>query len=223
MLSSPDDADDDEWSEEKIGPFKFTIKVAEEDFNAEKKTLFATMVWSGARAVSNFLLSKEMQQKIQNQTVVELGSGVGLPSLTVSRLCASRVVATDYPAPAVIANLLANVEKNIITTRTVDNALTIEGDNIADISAPVHVQPYKWGDDVTPVLAINGNQPFDVAIASECLWKEDTHMILIDSLDRLLRIEGIAIIGFSHHHPGSTLQHILISCNTLITYTHTVF
>ena len=217
----PPDAED-EWSEETIGPFKFTIKVAEDDFNAEKKTLFATMIWSGARAVSNFLVSKEMQQKIQNQTIIELGSGVGLPSLTVSRLSASRVVATDYPAPAVIANLLANVEKNNFSTGSEDhvftkstatatskvmmtNATIIEGATIADFSAPIHVQPYKWGDDVTPVLAINGNQPFDVAIASECLWKDDTHIILIESLDRLLKIGGIAIIGFSHHHPGRSL------------------
>ena len=214
LFSSPDD--EGEWTEEKIGSFKFTIKVAEEDFNAEKKTLFATMVWSGARAVSNFLLSEKMLEKIKNQTIIELGSGAGLPSLTVSRLCPSRVVATDYPAPAVIANLLANVERNNITTGTVDpvypksiataTRTTPEGEIVVTgISATVHVQPYKWGDDVTPLLAINDNQPFDVAIASECLWKDDTHMVLIESLDRLLRIGGIAIIGFSHHHPGRTL------------------
>ena len=78
---------------------------------------------------------------------------------------------------------------------------------------------YKWGDEVvnlcgslrsalesneaTAVLHESSTLPqFDVAIAAECLWRHDSHKILLQSLSDSVKPGGHAILSFSHHVPG---------------------
>lgn len=125
---------------------------------------------------------------VAGKSIVELGAGAGLPALMCARLGANTVVVTDYPAPTVIANLIGNVQRNAADTPA--------------LSVAMHVAGFRWGDDPTPVLALNGGAAFDVAVCSECLWKADTHPMLAQSLANLLVHGGVAYVGFSHHHPG---------------------
>ena len=85
LLSFPDakpNEDDNSFSivNEVIGPYEFQIVSAEDDFNSNKKTLFATMIWTGARVLSNYLLTN-VSSEIENKSVIELGAGSGLPSM----------------------------------------------------------------------------------------------------------------------------------------------
>lgn len=57
---------------------------AEDDFNKEKKTLFATHIWNGSTVLANYIID-ELSGDISNASVVELGAGAGLPSMLCAR------------------------------------------------------------------------------------------------------------------------------------------
>ena len=75
--------DETDIIEEMIWPFKFQLTIAEDDFNKDKKTLFATYIWNGARALCNYLLKDNNRIKIENKSIVEFGkfTRLLLPSL----------------------------------------------------------------------------------------------------------------------------------------------
>jgi len=173
----------------------YHVGLAEDDMNASKKTLFATFLWSGARVLSEYL-TLHACELVQGKAVVELGAGGGLPSMVCRRLGASRVVATDFPAPTVLTKLA----QNVLVREERGEAAVIE-----------HV----WGSDVAPLLAAAATttttttttttaagEQFDVALAAECLWRHETHAALARSLYDLLKPQGRAIITFSHHIAG---------------------
>ena len=141
--------------EESIGDFKFSLRLAEDDLNEDKKSLFATYLWNGSKMLSKYLV-ENLNTFMEGKTVIEFGSGAGLPSLVCNKLGASVVCATDYPAESVINVLQENIDRNM----NIEN-----GDMI--------VMPHKWGDDCTELLGINGGQKFDVVLASECLWRHE--------------------------------------------------
>ena len=188
FLNGETEAEEEEeqpWVEEVIGTHTLFLRTALDDFNSDKKTLFATLVWNGARSVARHLF-ENAPHAVAGKSIVELGAGAGLPALMCTRLGATTVVVTDFPAPTVIANLQENVRRNAEPSATVTT----------------HVAGFRWGDDPAPLLALNGGKLFDVAVCSECLWKADTHAVLAQSLADLLAPGGVAYVGFSHHHPG---------------------
>eukprot|EP00596_Hydrurales_sp_CCMP1899_P005765 CAMPEP_0119045834 /NCGR_PEP_ID=MMETSP1177-20130426/42807_1 /TAXON_ID=2985 /ORGANISM="Ochromonas sp, Strain CCMP1899" /LENGTH=218 /DNA_ID=CAMNT_0007018217 /DNA_START=237 /DNA_END=890 /DNA_ORIENTATION=+ len=179
------------YQEEKIGPYSFFLKVAEDDFNAEKKTLFATVVWFGARTLSRYL-TVDKKEKIEGRSVIELGAGAGLCSIACRKIEASVVTVSDYPSPSVILNLRDNIRKNFGND---------EGEN-----SNFFVVEHIWGSDVTSLLSpLNGKQ-YDVVVASECLWKADTHENFAISINNVLKPGGTVYLSFSHHIPGNEAQ-----------------
>lgn len=158
------------------------ISTAENEFNKGKKTLFATYVWSGSIVLSN-LLCDLYRDLIVDKSVVEFGAAAGIPSVVAAKIGAKRVIATDYPSKSVLRNLRKNCERNGVTDR-------------------VRVTEYIWGEDATPVVQLNDGELFDVALATECLWRHESHQSLIDSAKSLLRIGGVLLLTYSHHVPG---------------------
>jgi predicted nicotinamide N-methyase len=75
MIECNDTEEEAIYQEEKIGPYSFWLKVADDDFNTDKKTLFATVIWFGARTLSNYL-AVDKKDRIQGKTVIELGAGM---------------------------------------------------------------------------------------------------------------------------------------------------
>ena len=228
------------YIEEKIGPYTFWLKVAEDDFNAEKKTLFATMVWHGARALSNYL-ADDVPQSIIGKNVLEFGAGAGLPSLVCRRLGSAIITASDYPAPTVISNLFENMIYNEQNKQSLQSDLSSDTDKGVTINdneentndcktqnkesqneesqnkesqneesqnkesqneRDFHVIEHTWGQDVTQLLAPLHGCLYDVVIASECLWKADTHEDFIISINNVLKPGGTLFLSFSHHIPG---------------------
>lgn len=206
------DEGDQIFTEEVIGPYSLWLSIADDDFNANKKTLFATMIWHGARALSNYLAS-EVPNLIKGKSVIEFGSGAGLPSLICSKIGASCVTSSDYPAPSVIQNLRTNALRNVANVCSVkekadDNVTNFtnenspSGDNCRLIERNFHVIEHTWGEDVTPLLQPLQGGLYDIVIASECLWKSDTHENFATSIDNVLKPGGTAHLSFSHHIPG---------------------
>lgn len=197
------------FTEEIVGPHHFWLKIAEDDFNTDKKTLFATMIWQGARALSSHL-AVNAKDKIVGKSVIEFGAGAGLPSFTCYKIGASVITSSDYPAPSVISNLLENVQRNVdvVTVLTYPNMAKLSSGNDPSSSikcSKFSVIEHVWGTDVTSLLLpLNGYQ-YDVVIAAECLWKSDTHESFIASINNVLKPGGTVFLSFSHHIPG--LEH----------------
>ena len=197
---------------EEIGPYKLCLQVAEDDFNSAKKTLFATMIWHGARALSEHLIS-HFSDSILGKSVIEFGAGAGLPSLICRKIGAALVTSSDYPAHSVTRNLIKNAARNILynCTSGVSSSLLVDGiedravqDNLQLSEKKFYVIEHVWGENVTPLLypLNNVSDRYDVVIASECLWKSDTHEDFSDSINNVLKPGGVCFISFSHHIPG---------------------
>lgn len=107
---------------------------------------------------------------VRGLSVLELGSGSALPSLLSALLGASRVVLTDYPAPAVISNLAANAARNAKPELSPSGA-----------AAPVEVEGHAWGELSTP-LAERGRRAFDRVFMCDCLWMPWQHENLLKSV-----------------------------------------
>ena len=108
---------------------------------------------------------------ITDLTVVELGAGVGLPSLLSALLGARRVVITDYPYPAILADVGSNVDPSFSPLGSTA-AVTVEG--------------YAWGDLSTPVA--QGHQAgFDRVFVCDCLWMPWQHANLCESIAWFLK------------------------------------
>jgi EEF1A N-terminal glycine/lysine methyltransferase len=199
------------FTEEVIGPHRLWLSIADDDFNTNKKTLFATMIWNGARALSRYLAS-EVPNLVKGKSVIEFGSGAGLPSLICHKIGAAIVTSTDYPAPSVIQNLRNNALKNIVNVSSMkeipDDTANISNENSAAennhrlIERNFHVIEHTWGEDVTSLLQPLSDSLYDNVIASECLWKSDTHESFAMSIDNVLKPGGTAYLSFSHHIPG---------------------
>lgn len=79
------------------------------------------------------------------RTILEFGSGAGLPSLlssTASKPPRS-VLLTDYPDPSITDNLAANVARNLPA---------------AMAGCQVSWRGFEWGADVAPLLSVEINQ-----------------------------------------------------------------
>jgi len=167
-----------------ISEFSFALNVAEDDFNSNKRCLFATMIWSGARVLADYLSSDSNRAKLVGKSVIEFGAAAGLPSVLCHALGSSVVCASDYPSKAVIDNL----NQNIVNNRR-------SGCNIEAVS---HI----WGESVEQLLRVNNQTRYDFVLAAECLWHHTSHAALLQSIDAVLKPGGTLLVTFSHHVPG---------------------
>eukprot|EP01041_Mallomonas_annulata_P013649 gene13649-28991_t len=179
--------DDLEISLENIKGYTLQISIAEEDWNKERKSLFATYLWSGSRILSEHLVENH-SSNIDLKSILEFGAGVGIPSIICNKIGAAVTCVSDYPAEKVIDNLRQNIQRNC-RNNSADNVV-------------VHVVPYIWGEDTSSLLKANNDSLYDIALASECLWNHAQHEALLLSIKNILKPKGLLIVSFSHHIPG---------------------
>lgn len=126
---------------------------------------------------------------ITDLAIMELGAGTALPSLLAALMGARRVVMTDYPAPAVVSNLLENVERNI---KPEFSPLFM--------ASRVEVDGHAWGDVHTP-FANKNHYAFDRVLACDCLWMPWQHDSLLRSIEWFLKDDQEArcwVVGGFH-------------------------
>lgn len=182
FLFQRDSSEEDKYfqSIELVANLVIKLETAEDDFNASKKTLFATYVWSGSSILAKELL--QMPDAVRGKAVLELGAAAGLPSITCGKLGAKIVCASDYPSPTVLDTLKNNIEINGVADKIV-------------------VKDHIWGEDVDPLLAVNEGEQFDLVLAAECLWKHECHPALLESIVKTLKPDGTLLVTYSHHIP----------------------
>ena len=96
MLAVGEDESEEEWELITVGGFDFHIRTAEDDFNQAQKTLFATHIWNGSKTMCTYLQERIGESNISGKSVLELGSGAGLPSLLCTRYVYSENYLNDY-------------------------------------------------------------------------------------------------------------------------------
>jgi len=152
--------------------------------------LWGHHLWNAARAFATYLDAHP--QLYQNQNVIELGAGGGLPGIVAALNGAKTVVLTDYPDPALLENLEHNVNRNLSS----------------GAGANVFVKGYIWGRPVAHLLEVLSDKGmgFDVILMSDLIFNHSEHDALLRSC-LLLNAAGVdhspptLLVFFTHHRP----------------------
>ena len=60
------------------------VWVAENEFNQQKKTLFATHIWPGSRTLAKHVINN--RSLVEGKSVLEFGAGAGIPSMAAKHV-----------------------------------------------------------------------------------------------------------------------------------------
>ncbi|GAM84387.1 hypothetical protein ANO11243_023810 [Dothideomycetidae sp. 11243] len=151
--------------------------------------LWGHYLWNAGKTVSAYL-EEHAASLIRGRTVLELGAGAGLPSLTAALTGAAAVVVTDYPDADLIDNLIINVH----ACKELDPATEI------------HAVGFLWGATADPVMAClpSCDPPgFDVLILADLLFNHSEHAKLVRTVTETLRrcSEAKALVFFTPYRP----------------------
>lgn len=143
----------------------------------------------------------------RGKTVIELGAGLGVPSIIAHRCGAQVVVATDYPDESLLSVLRANVLENVAPPP--QESVAGESDLTTPASrapaAHVHIEPLKWGDrdHIRHCLEHLGGGGYDVVILSDLVFNHVCHHELLMTVAQLLAKSPNArgLVTFTHHRP----------------------
>ncbi|KAL2074458.1 hypothetical protein VTL71DRAFT_8236 [Oculimacula yallundae] len=159
----------------------------------DSRKLFSHFLWNAGVQLAEFVEegrtilggNGEGERKeewcVKGKRVLELGAGTGLAGVMAGLEGAERVVISDYPAPEVLKNISANVERNITTRRA-------KSPDTAAI-AQVEVQGHEWGvlDDT---FSVENKGSFDRILVADCLWMPWQHGNLLKSIEWFLKEGG---------------------------------
>lgn len=143
------------------------------------------VIWASAEFCADVLSELPGELKLpawETCRVLELGSGVGLPSCCALRHGAT-VCASDLPNERLLA----------LATSLRLNLKILEA---AGRSAVARVKPHIWGQDAKK-LCEEGD--FHLILCNDCLYMPELHKDLLESIDTCLALTGSALICFSFH------------------------
>jgi len=161
----------------------------------DSRRLFSHFLWNAGLQLAEFI-EEEGDWNVRGSNVIELGAGTGLAGIVACLSGASKVVITDYPAPEVLANIKANIKRNL------PESARIAVDPGA--SAQCYAEGHEWaklepGDE----FATSHKGYFDYVLAADCLWMPWEHQNLMKSISWFLSHDGRAwiIAGFHTGRP----------------------
>ena len=176
-----------------IGDRSYTIQQTMDDRPVELHPMRPGMRWTGAAVWDPaIVMSQYLAQNTHlfaGKRVLEVGAGHALGSVVVASLGARHVVATDY-SEEVLALSRANFELNL-------------RDHPADAS--VEARPLEWGRE-QDLIALNVHErPFDLILASDCVYKQDLFGPLIATLHAAASDDGLVLIS---HKPRGLREEV---------------
>lgn len=181
-------------------PKSFYIRLADPDTEDDRR-LFSHYLWNASLMLAEFIeagtldvqLPKrlgceggaalvdgrfgENQFDVRGLSTIELGAGTALPSMMSAVLGASRVVATDYPAPVIIEILRANMAFNAQPPFS----------PYGKVADQVVVNGHAWGSLSSDDFAVENKGTFDRVLACDCLWMPWQHDNLRKSISWLMK------------------------------------
>lgn len=135
----------------------------------------AAVVWEAATVLARYLGTLDPSALI-GRRAIELGAGTGLAGMVASALGANPVILTDRHTTSAEANLAAN-RHNIPPSR--------------DVS----VSRLEWGQDVSRF-----RPPFELILAADVVYVEDTFPLLIRSLGELSDSNTVILLSCKHRY-----------------------
>lgn len=176
-------------------------------YRDKRHSLWGHRLWNAAK-----YLVKRMDERlidVRGKSVIELGAGLGVPSLVAYRNGASLTVVTDYPD----TDLLDVIALNVASNCTAD---LIDADVRAELGAaalPTRciTEPLLWGkkEHIDKVLSYTpGGSGFDIVILSDVLFNHVCNDDLADTLTQLLSksSQACGYCVFSHHRAYKQLH-----------------
>ncbi|KAF3931108.1 hypothetical protein ABW20_dc0107676 [Dactylellina cionopaga] len=139
------------------------IKLGLADIDKAQTRLFSHHLWNAGVEVAGMIESGEVG--MEGQDVLELGAGAALPSLISAIVGAKLVVATDYPAPEILANITANISFN--------------ASKLSSLQPKVY--GHTWGN-LEEEVAQQYAHSFTRVIAADTLWMDWEHENLVKSM-----------------------------------------
>ena len=125
--------------------------------------------------------------------VLELGAGTALAGMYAARRGAKLVVCTDLDA------MVPVMERNIALNFGSDTSSTGRRSNIVTAS-------FFWGTDVSHLMKLTGGEPFDLILASDCVYLQAGFAPLLSSL-RTLAVPDHTTIWLSYQHRRKRENH----------------
>lgn len=119
--------------------------------------------------------------------MLELGAGTGLAGMISALMGAREVVISDYPAPEVLGNIRANVERNVTPRRG-------KLDGVGEVG----VEGHEWGVSDDP-FSVQNKETFGRILVADCLWMPWQHGNLLRSIRWFLAEDGRAWIVAGFH------------------------
>jgi predicted nicotinamide N-methyase len=138
--------------------------ISEESFEHEEFLPYWAELWASAVALAHDVSIRSLRGK----PTLELGCGLGLPSIAAAR-AGGRVLATDW-SPDAIRATAANAERNEVEVETLRCA---------------------W-DEPDPIVA---RAPWALVIASDVLYERRNVDQLLDLLPRLVDERGLVLLA----------------------------
>ena len=145
--------------------------------------LMAHYVWQSSMTLAD-RLARGLPVDVAGRNVLELGAGAALPSIAAARRGASRVLATDFPDPGIVAAMRRNVDANC---------------GALDPGQHVAAAGFEWGAPPADVLAAFQGEPVHVVLMADTLWMERAHAALVDSLAALAGPDTRVVAAFMDH------------------------
>jgi len=160
------------------------------------------VLWPTAVSLTNYLLSENHRDRVQNKNVVELGAGLGLCGLAAAALGAKSVTLTDRE-PYALHCALATAACNEFSPSVVNGA-------ILDWSNPVLPQDSSTSSSSSSFC--------DVILASDVLYDGETILAFANACEKLIHPKkgGILLLSDPREERFPTargmLREALVSC-----------
>ncbi|SPO21527.1 related to NNT1 - putative nicotinamide N-methyltransferase [Ustilago trichophora] len=153
--------------------------------------IFAHRQWRAGMLMSDALLSSAFPTA--NRTILELGAGTGLPSITAALIGdASLVVASDYDEPLLVKELRDNVKRNLASASEL-------------VTKRCKVVGHIWGKDTEELIDClpRGVKAFDSVLLADCMWDPLSHADLLKTVVKVLsRDRGARVNIIAGLHTG---------------------
>lgn len=171
----------------------FTRTRTRESGGEDERPLFVDDVWPGCKYLARFL-DDDPGLDFGSRNVLELGAGCSLPSVIAAKRGASKVVATDFPAPGVIETI-----KEVFTSNSID-------------ASKAEARALRWGnvEEEQALLSLlpEGVPGYNLILAAEPLWQDtvSSHSALAHSISRLLSPSDAGAVAYLCfcHRPNAT-------------------
>lgn len=168
-------------------------------FRDKRHSLWGHRLWNAAK-----YLTKRMDERlidVRGKSVLELGAGLGVPTLAAYRNGAKVAVVTDYPDPDLLDIIALNLSENCTPS-------DVDADVVGAAPPPTPgrcaVEPLLWGkkEHIDHVMkTYTSGTGFDVVILSDILFNhvcnDDLADTLVQTLQRTPSAVGYCV--FSHH------------------------